>query len=39
MPVILELLIMQGGILGVDFLQPDMAVGAVERKMFAQKEL
>ena len=30
---------MQGGVLGVDFLKPDMAVGTVEREMFGEKEL
>lgn len=30
MPVILKLLIVQGGVFGVDFLEPDMAVGTVE---------
>ena len=30
---------MQGRIFGLDVLEPDMAIGAVEGEMFAQKEL
>ncbi len=38
-PVLLELFITQGGVLRVDFLEPDMAIGAIEGEMFAEKEL
>lgn len=30
---------MEGGVLRLDFLEPDMAIGTIEREMFAEKEL